>query len=631
MTKYGIQALAGALLATFAIGCPGPTIEAVEESSVILATPEDGAIQIELPSQPMRPQEQSGKILLRNEGQADLLITGVEWIARPPRLYVETPLPGGASREDVASCDTDCSKPICLQAVAGDVCVTTGPPTENITVRPAASEQLTFFLAPGSGGLDCPAPPADTPPEYADDSYCGAIRVTTNARNNDGTSSVVDGTVTVYFTRGNQSGEIELTETFMEFAGVAPNFSERRTFAVQNRSTSEPLTITSVVPDINAQFFDIQSDGGLSGEIAPGGLKTYTLQVSIPPGTDPGLLDFTSTVKVNSTAARVISDALLVNVTTDGGAFPRIEVDKQTLKFDAQAEQTLTLENVGEATLLLNGTRFQPSSADDFYTITVDGQPIQGNVTIPKGESKTLNIAFARPANRPDDSSVATLVLQHNDDSVGQRTRIVLLGDEGDVPLGELVPNTFALSSQAGDQPRSFAVINRGTAPLSIDSVMFNAVQGSSDEFVFNTSNLMVAPGSVEEVTFEFKPINNTPDNVSVTFMSNFIDPANEFFINLSTFDTGEMPPSPMIVPSFATSAKVGERTSFSSRGSLPAEATSSGQWVLVAKPAGSQAYVNNVGESVSFTPDVAGSYKMVLTLSTGTIDGQTSLEFTAE
>lgn len=625
LTQNLLLGLLALSCATLAAACSDNNLATVDEPSISVEQPTSGAITIELPEQPNRPRRQSQSIILRSTGDAPLVVSEIAWIAQPQGLHLRK------SQAEVADCAV-CNQDICLASAAGGVCVETGIPELPITIPAGQAVSLELYVEKDTIELDCPTPGADVP-EVIRPNYCGALRIKTNARNSD--LVVNEGEATIYMTNSGKSGQIRLSETYLEFTGVTPGFTATRSFAIENNGSS-PLQIDNLILSNNANFFTIGGDVGV--EIPAGQSRPYSIQLNIPEGTSPDALNFTTNLDILSSAANATTGKIIISVKTSQGDVPQISVDASSLRFDQSAEQTFNIENTGNATLLVNSVSFQPASIRKFYTLTVDEQPF-GNLSIqkastsdPERNKKQVKIAFNRPSGTDGESAAGTMIINHNDESSGKETRVIVLGDAGDVPLGDLRPYSFTFDlNNTASQQRSFAIFNYGSSPLNITGIMPpNALTGTADEFQINLTTPAVVPaGGVLEASVLFKAENSTPDNVTFTLTT---DSSGEALImNLISVNDGGQPPVAKIKSSFAGDAKVGERASFDATGSEPSNAASSAQWVLISKPAGSNALINNIGATTGFTPDVAGDYKVSLTVTNGTSDSQEVLSFKAQ
>lgn len=622
--------IGAALLALSVMGvaaCGDSSIETRDEAGLELESPQGQRLLLELPRQPNRPQVQATRVTLRSSGKAPLRVTSLEMVGHPARLHVRTP---GVQPTTVNDCKNknECDSPICERTASGNLCIKVGLPATPFEIPAGELYELVFYVeeAPvGNEELGCQAAGADVPAQFRA-GYCGQLNIRTNARNSN--TEVKEGATSVYFQSQGRSGVIELSDTFMEFTGVAPGTMEQRQFSVRNVG-GQPLTLNGVNVQDFGQYLSVTPSA--SGVVVPAGeSREFTLALNIPAGADPRMLDFNTQVRILSSATNIGNDSIVVRVSTGTGAAPLISASPTTLKFDAAASQDVAVKNDGTSTLQLTGVTFEPGSLRDFYTLTVDGAPPAYPVNVPRGQTKTVKIAFARPAGRNNDPVVGALLLKHNDESNGKQTRITLLGDVGDVAIGELVPYVFSFSNKNSEnQSRQFAVINRGTAPLTISGVEMMAQIGSAAEFsVDGINGQTIPPGGIGVGEVFFKATDGTPDQLTAALTSNTA--GEPMFLTLASQDTSEAAPVAKIRASFSAQAKVGEAARFSATESTPASVLSGAQWTLLSRPVGSRALIQTVGPEASFVPDVAGSYKLALTVSSGLLDGQDVLEFTA-
>ena len=632
-THWQRLALWMAALAVLGTACSDDNnLGTVDEPSFALEEPLGAAILLELPEQPNRPRRQSQSIRIRSNGKAALKVTAIEWINKPEGLIAQR------EQKVINDCASECTgaDDICLTNAGGNTCVVAGLPeasaSKPLEIAAGRVQELQLYIKANVGELSCPQPDASVPEQFKQD-YCGALRIKTNARNSDQT--VKSGEAIVYMTSSGKSGQLRLSETFLEFTGVTPGASASRTFAVENIGSGD-LTLNTILPSDFGQFFQIGGDMGVT--IAPGSSRQYTLQLNVPADTAPERLDFTTNLLIDSSATNASQGTIVVRVTRSLGDVPAIAVSPAVLKFDQSASQTINIENTGSATLLVNTVSFQPSSIRKFYSLSVDGQPFSNSLTVqkfsadnPERHKKQLVVTFNPQAGSPEEVSTGTLILNHNDEAAGKTTRIIVLGDKGDVALGDVRPYNFSFDvGNAANQQRSFAILNLGTAPLTIDTVEYMALTGTIEEFQINlTTPATIPPGGLLEATALFKSENNTPDNVSARFVSN--TSGELLLMSLASTQANGQPPVATIKTSFAQTAKVAERATFSAADSQPASVASSAQWALLSRPAGSSALLGAVGAQASFVPDVAGEYRVALTVNNGEVDAQEILTFQAQ
>lgn len=624
--RHVALACLGLALSALTVGCSDNNdLGEIDRPEFQLEEPNGAVLLLQLPEQPNRPRLQDGKLRLRSTGKAELVVSSIEWIDQPQGVYIQK------TRNEVASCDTDCNSAICLKTGAKDVCIDTGFPDLPLKIPAGQLYDIQLFIEANVDELNCPPAPADVPPIVGQD-YCGAIKIKTNAANTG--ANVTNGEAIVYLTNSGASGKLNLTETFIQFTGVSPGFTATRTFGIENVGSS-PLSISTIQAKENASFFTINGD--FNTEIAPNSSKQYTVQLNIPAEAMQEQLKFTTELVINSTAVNANLGKIVISVTNEQGDVPQIQVGPTTLKFDQSGEQDLNVENVGGATLIVNSVSFEPSSLSNFYTVELNGSQFTSSENIqapnaqdPERSKRTFKVKFTRPQGNTDSAS-GVMYLNHNDDGAGKRTRIVLLGDAGDVPFAEVLPFSFSFDTGvAGNQERSFVIVNYGTAPLDITGVEIPVPpQGTSDEFQLNLGNITIPAGGIYEGTMLFSSANMAPDNVAFKIQSN--TSGTPLQLNAVSVPNGGAAPVAKIKKSFAAKAKVGERAIFDASDSTPAGAVSSASWTLLARPDGSTTFLNTFGAKAGFTPDVAGTYRIALTVVDGAYDNQDIIEFVAE
>lgn len=574
----------------------------------------NGFIQLVMPPDDVRTRSQAD-IVMRNSGDGVLTINRLEFVDRPDRLV--------ALGERGDSCEPDngnddcASGEVCL--TASRTCTATGLPEAPFEIAPQLRNDLAFALLRGGNEMSCPEPTIEVPPEFQT-RYCGAVVIETNADNDHG-EVVQNGQATIYFLDPGASGAIEVMPSFLEFVNVQPGTTHSQTFSIQNSGMNDLEISTLGVEDNPAYFTISNTEGNIPPVVIPSGTaQQWEVELTIPE--DATDYEVFTTLNILSSAGTA---KIAIEVTSAAGSAPIIELDQSVLRFDGAASQTLTISNTGEATLAINGINVNPTGADAFYSYTLDGAA-QSSVNIPKGESVELVVDFARPAGN-EESSVGLLEIAHNDRNNGFVSEVTLLGDEGDVPIGRLHPSAFTFQAADGNNDsREFVVRNVGTAPLDITEVMWNFNVGSNAEFQISPTSGSVQPGGLLRGTVNFTGMNAAPDSGLAILESN--NPTAMELL-LSAQDSAQTPPEPVIEVLNQGALKTMAPINLSAASSTP-NATNA-IWTLLDRPASSTVFLDGVGEETSFTPDVAGTYTIALTISTGGTEGQVTTELTVE
>lgn len=581
-----------------------------------------GFIRIQMPATEERTRSQES-LVLRNTGDGPLQVTSVEWIDRPERLVAIGDLPQNSSLGSCES-DEDCgADEICL--TSAQACNPTGLP-DAFELGPQLRKDLDFAITIGGPEMTCPDEPSiEVPIDFQND-YCGAIRIETNA-DNDG-DNVEDGQAIIYFLDPGASGQVEVEPSFLEFTNVQPGSTQSQTFSVTN-SGMNPLEVLTMGVEDNPTFFTISAVDGstLPLDIESGTAKQFEVVVDIPADQE----DYETITILNIETSAGI-EKISVEVTAAAGSAPIIELDSEVLRFDQSASQTLTVSNTGQATLQLTGLNVQPPTARDFYSFEVDGNDVTDNfqpVNVPKGQSKELVVNFARPGGN-EDSSVGVLEIAHNDRNNGFKSEVTLLGDEGDVPIGQVRPEGFTFLAEDGNSAtRAFVVRNIGTAALDLTGITWGTFsQGSNAEFQISPTSGTVPAGGILRFEASFTGMNAAPDVGVANFDSNN---ATDLSLSLRALDSATVVPTPVIEVTTQGTPQAGSPVNLSAASSTPDGIASNAVWTLLSRPASSSAWLNDVGDEASFVADQAGTYEVALTILNSDREAQVTQEITVE
>lgn len=567
------------------------------------------SFQFELSLPPNDDQEevQTPGMTLRNTGLTTLNVTRLELLNAPERLV------SWSSTEQSCSMDSECEgegEQICLN---NQNCVKLGLPETPFEIREGGGVPIDFLLRRGSTELVCPEAPPEIDQGFAD-LYCGELIIETNADNQSGV--VENGNARIVFLRPNLSGEIAITPTFIEFEEVQPASTSSREFSVQNVGT-QPLTIEQIAVSDRGAFFSVSGGSELPVVLESQQNETWTLNLEVPSdATEDEYTGFTD-LEVISSATNPSAGIVPVSVSAEASAAPDIEFSQEVLKFDGSSTQTLTIENTGSATLIVNRLNVQNEAARPFYSFEIDGTDATDQFpqqNVPRGESIEVTINFDRPGGNAD-SSVSALTVGHNVRAKNQRSELLLLGDAGDVPVARIHPQGFTFFAEAGNSStRTYVVRNIGTASLEVTSVMMEFNQGNDAEFTISGVPMTIPPGGFETGTVSFDGANATPDVGNAIFATN--DDVGELRLGIKDVTSSSDAVIPVVRRDFANDARVNTTLQFSAADSEPASSASNAIWTLIERPAGSEVFFFNVGETMSFVPDTVGTYRFSLIVS---------------
>jgi len=615
--KLLLTFITGLVATVFAASCGNDdNLQRVEVSELTIEG-SDGNFNIKLPVVDDKPEKQLSPLILRNSGKAMLVVNRFEWVAKPDRLDALAEAGGACTTGDECS-----GTEICLSSR----CIALGLPATPFNIEPSLRKDIEFVVTQGGGELTCPTPGPDVPANYLN-SYCGELVIETNAINTSGV--VQDGKATIYFLKPALSGQIEVQPEFMEFQNVLPGSQQSQDFSIRNTG-SQLLTVEQFNFSTLGNFLKVTAGENLPLEIEPGTSASWTLSVEVPSTATAADYEGFAQLQIESSAVNANDGNISIQVSEGSGSAPAIDVSATSLLFSAQAEQTLTVDNVGEATLQVTSLSVTPASARPFYKFFIDGNDVTTTFptqNIPKSSSVDIVVKFERP-NGNTDSSVATLQLRHNDRNANNLSEVTLLGDEGDVPIARVYPQSFTfLAADGNNSTRSFVIRNVGTADLVVSGSSYNFSTGSDAEFSVSNIAGTIAPGGMKIGTVTFAGANAAPDVGLVVIESN--DASSQTDIAVKAIDSPAEAVTAVITPSTTNDVRVGSTALFNASASTPAGVATSGLWTLLERPAGSTVFFSLTGEELRFVPDVAGSYKIALLTSANQREAQVTYDLT--
>lgn len=635
---FGLQAMTGC-------GNNENSLSTFDEAALQLSQPAGGSFQLELPTSEGRPVEQAG-IRVRSAGQADLTLTKIEWVGeKPSRVFMAR---DRTEDVDESACSSD------VYYVASRVCIETGAPDVSQTkLAPGSEFEIQMHVAAydigESNTIDCPEPGEEVPAEFKDN-YCGAIKISTNARNTNGLVS--EGTATVYLLANASSGRVQFSpSTGITFQNVRPGYMAEREFSIIN-SGDNALTVENVQVSDFGQYITLQ-EIPTPYELDRNAQKTYKVQVNLPGDLTEDDLSLLSDI---STAPKIIvessapgsPDKIALEFDTSSSTPPIPQADRTSISFAADGDtQDIVLTNPGDQPVSITGATFEPSSASSYYAFQFEGSAVSGPVVIKdfKEEDatrnkKTFGIRYTAPSDMTT-SPLAIMTINYNyfvgEVAESGSLRVTLLGDRVSVAYADVAPLTFSFSTQETQlQERTAVIRNLGTAALDLgDTVEFMETGlGGFEEFqvtlVGATLPHSIPAGGLQEVKVTFKATDGSEDNVSANITSN-TESAQPIRISLASFASAPAGTPLTVAPEFSGSATVGALALFSFGADVPKQLGNRAQWVMLKKPAASKLATKVAGPRIGIVPDVAGDYTLLVTTNDGIFDLQERVDFTVE
>ncbi len=592
-------------------------------------------------------QQSDSVVILRSSDKAPLKVTKIEWVARPERLAVlgavsETldadgnQIPCVAS-DEAASCSAFPGS-ICL-SIGNSHCRRTDLPETPFEIASGLQKQLQFVVKKGSADLDCPKAGDDVPEDYKAN-YCGELLIETNAKNTAGI--VKDGNVRLYFLKDEtKSGVIALDKSNIEFANAKPGVAQSSQFVVKN-TAKQPLTIQQITINPTHGMLTISPEAplGTSTIIAAESSETYTLTFTPPATATEAELKFSSKIQFESSSVGNPNTVITVDVTPDAGNAPQISVDPLTLSFLETNSRTITVQNSGKAGGQITSIAVSPVTARSQYKVMYNGTDILAafpaqalplpRVTGGEPSKIELVVEFIAPVD-PNESTLGTLSIRHNDTSIGNRSDVMLLGNSAELALGQLLPTQYTFEAGKAGKKADFVVYNMGTDPLVI-TAMDIEVPAGGEAGLFTVSNMVgsIPAGGLMKGTATYTGTTNVQRRATLKLTSNTAGDKQDMTLQLVAQPAAEtVKLAPVITPSFMSNAKVGEVTTFTVSDASGTANLQGSSWLILERPAGSAAFVTGSGVSTSFKPDVAGSYKIsVVVPNNDPINAQAVLEF---
>jgi hypothetical protein len=578
-------------------------------------------------------KREEGEMIVRANGSDDALFVSFASVGRgfrtdsSPDIEVAN---GGTATVTITGVDV-------VTDSTGYITPKTSIPQTPFTIEPDGVLNVKFQLAvPASTSADpinCPEPTSALPNGIPEDQYCGQVTFRTNARQ--GAQAT-----TVYLLTNQQGGTLEINPTVVEFNNPLPGQSQTQRVTLRNASDQEELSISNIYMTNVPTGFDRQFN--LCGDVsfitsAPLG-KSEAVECEItftPEQTD----EFQGQIVVESDDAN--NPMKVISVRVGAGTGAQIEVDPDALDFPNGAEtQNFNVVNNGIAALLINDVRLDPSEAEASYTVglVVDGactdEVPRGTTIGGRGGTEVLCVTY-EPNGGP---TTATVEILSNATNVPNGLAEVSLSAGQIEPAARLDPANMIFDAEVGESAsREFAIINEGQAALEISGY---ELQGNLDAEEFEISpdpaGVTVAPGALTSFTLTD---NRREDDVgldqgAIVFLSN--NPVDLTFNVRNNIQAEAIAPVADIVQSPDNPVAAGTAITLDGAGS--SSETGIVQyytWTLLDRPTGSAAELPQVAgdaTSITFTPDVAGSYRVQLVVTSDqNLEGSAVREITVE
>jgi hypothetical protein len=101
--------------------------------------------------------------------------------------------------------------------------------------------------------------------------------------------------------------------------------------------------------------------------------------------------------------------------------------------------------------------------------------------------------------------------------------------------------------------------------------------------------------------------------------------------MTLRALDSAATVPNPVIEVTSQGTPQAGNPVNLSAASSTPDGIATNAIWTILSRPAGSSAWISDIGEEASFVADMAGTYEVGLTLLNTDREAQATTEITVE
>jgi len=606
------------------VGC-GDDLESEGTAQISVETPgsdSQQAIELGLPCQSERVED-PGTVRLLSNGDQPLEITSIEMSNTPERLLFRGEETGTSCTFDAEAVPwndgaDDCGERRYCDDNQG--CLDTRLPSETVTIEPEASREFDWILAAADfdderAAISCPEPGEEVPQNLRED-YCGEVTLETNTGRDQ--EPFDNGAVTLYFQiDADRKGIVEVVENSLTLNGIQPGQTTGpKRFSVRNNSPDDELTISRL--SVQNQTRQVQiSPADTPLTVEPSSEQNFDVSIDLPEDFDLENLAEDDFIEIQSSAVNRCSTSISLFYNTSSTSGPAALLDRESLAFGETNPQSVTARNVGRELLLLSRQNFEPDGLAQNYTIRFDGEEIGPDqaswAQIQSGESASFDVEFTG-----NSGGVGEMFLSHNDDEVGGRHSIVLLGDEGG-GFGRAFPSdvNFNFGTQ---EARTVVVWNRGSEELTLNPQLQGPNMPSNPEDTpLDRSNLQIdglsdaspiPPGDVAtgQLTFDGAS-GSTRTTFTLEMQSDTVGSPMNLAVSVTEVPDGESL-QPGINPVSGETVEVGQIARFDSSPSNGNSNLSGDAWFLMDRPQESTVFREAFGDpDFSIRPDTAGTY----------------------
>ena len=332
----------------------------------------------------------------------------------------------------------------------------------------------------------------------------------------------------------------------------APGSYVDKTFTIENLGdaililSGSPIVIITGV-DAN-QFSVVQQP---TASIAPGGTSNFIVRFSpASAGTKNAAISIANNdldenpYDLNLVGTNPVAE---INLKLEGADLPSGQTVEFTAPINGSVDKTFTIENLGEAQLLLNGTPAVAISGTDASQFSVIQQPAS---PINPGSSSSFVVRFS-PTTSGNKNAMLSIA---NNDSDENPYELILSGivsvggPEIDIPQAQNGGN-YNFGTVKGPAWVTFTINNLGSAPLLLSGNPLVELSGeNADEFyIVQPSTSSIQPGANTTFIIRLYPATSGPKMAEISISNNDSD-ENPYVVNLVAFVILKEDPPPNII-----------------------------------------------------------------------------------
>lgn len=585
------------LMAFVHVACGDDSLEVRDEGEMVVTAAggdSDTALFINFPNTNAGFNNDSNPVIqVSNGGSAPFTLTRIEWVGDSTGyITLKTPLETDPDTGEYSPVDVE---PENVKTFQFNLRL----PSNQEDNPPLNCPDITQNFAEIPQGIDA-------------DRYCGHITFRTNAPRGPKTS-------TVFFQVNQSDGKLTINPNILNYSAPEINRKQTQTFTFTNEGTGE-ISIQSInkVEFTTGTSSQFRLEGFCASlpQPVPAG-SPLTCELSFTPEQTEAVVG-----KLLVKYADPVEREAVITVRTTEGLTAQGAVEPTNLFFangsagNPEDLQVTVTNNSNGASLIITNMEITPAGAVDAYTILdADGNPLGQSINeiVPRQNSNVYTIRYEPTSSV---SVNGKLEISTNATNIPGGKLEVNLSSGDPTPSAYVAPGSITFDAEPGESfEREVSIHNEGLAALNLTGFSLQGLEDTEWSVSPNPAGVTVGPDGRASFTLQYNRAaddlgldqglvifeSDNPEQLSVSVRNNI---ENNVFAPVA-----EMTQDP------ASPVSAGTEITLDGSGSSVMDSTISFYtWSLLDAPTGSSVELPETSTpTVAFTPDVPGSYRVQL------------------